>query len=314
MGTPEYGVPTLCALAASHHVAAVVSQPDRPSGRGRRLKPPPVVELARNLGIEIFQPATLRDAAAVEQLAAYGAELFVVAGYGLILPPEVLALPPHGALNVHASLLPRWRGASPAAHAIMAGDERTGSTIMLMDRGLDTGPILAQRSVVVEATDTAGSLTQRLGEVGAQLLIGILPRWLDGSIQPQAQDDTLATFAPALKKTHGWLDWQRPADSLERQVRAMQPWPGAYTMHAALRLEIVSAAVMRQPNGHRPPGEVQAVDSQPGVWTADGVLVLERVQLAGRRPMSGSDFLRGRRGFVGARLTGQTDSDGGQRA
>ncbi len=258
MGTPEFAVPTLSRLLLEHHLVGVCTQPDRPAGRGRRLAASPVKALATAHGVPVFQPASLRkDPAAVAELARLAPDVVVVAAYGLILPPAVLEVAPGGALNVHASLLPRWRGAAPVAHAILAGDAETGVTIMRMDAGLDTGPMLARRAGPILAQDTTGTLTGRLAEWGADLLAATLPRWMAGEITPEEQDETLATLAPRLAAADGYLDWSLAAATLARRVRAMHPWPGAFTLldGARLKVHVVTAAAgsgrRRQKPRHR---------------------------------------------------------------
>ncbi|MFW6164513.1 MAG: methionyl-tRNA formyltransferase [Planctomycetota bacterium] len=228
MGTPDFAVPSLTALHDAHHVVGVVTQPDRPAGRGRDLHQSAVKRAAVERGLPVFQPPSLRTPEAVARLAEWKPEVIVVAAFGQILTEEVLELPPYGCLNVHASLLPRWRGAAPVAAAILAGDEVTGVTIMKMDAGLDTGPILAQRREPIRADDTRTALTQRLSLLGAELLAETLPAYLAGELVPQPQDDE-ATLAERLRKADGRLDWSRPALVLDRKIRAFTPWPGTFT-------------------------------------------------------------------------------------
>ena len=228
MGSPDFSLACLRALAKHYDVVGVVTQPDRASGRGRELKSPPVKTLALELGIPVMQPEKLRAPEAMEQLRAWAPDLIVVAAFGQILKKDVLDLPRYGCINVHASLLPRWRGAAPINAAILAGDEETGVTIMRMDVGLDTGPMLTKRSIRLTRDDTAGSVFQTLSQLGADLLIETLPRWIAGEIQPQVQDDVFATYAPMMKKEEGKLDFTRDVNELERRVRAFNPWPGAF--------------------------------------------------------------------------------------
>ncbi|MDD3828414.1 MAG: methionyl-tRNA formyltransferase, partial [Anaerolineae bacterium] len=282
MGTPDFAVPSLQALARDHQVVGVVTQPDRPAGRGRRLVAPPVKEAAGALGLEVIQPPTLRRPEAVERLVAWRPDLVVVAAFGQILRPEVLAIPPHGCLNVHASLLPRYRGAAPIPAAILAGDERTGVTIMRMDEGLDTGPMLAQADWPIRPDDTTGSLTADLARLGASLLVEALPGWLEGRIAPRPQDDAQATYCRTLQKEDGLLDWALTASHLDRQVRACDPWPGAYTAWAGQRLKILRARPLpgRPGPGGAGPGRVVALAPGAGVVTGEGVLALLQVQRA----------------------------------
>ena len=302
MGSPEFARTILKALLDHYEVVGVVTQPDRPAGRGRRLQPPAVKELALETGVPFIQPARLRDPEAMDQLRAWAPDLIVVAAYGQILRPEVLNLPRHGCLNVHASLLPRWRGASPIQYAILHGDEVTGVTIMLMDEGLDTGPILSQHETAIGPEETAGELTARLAKLGADLLIETIPRYISGDLKPRPQDDNQATLAPRLTKDQGRLDWEKPADALARQVRAFEPWPGSYFDLNGKRV-LVRRAHAHHQEGALPPGTVVEVDGQPAVATSDGLLVLDVVQPAGKRAMPGEAFLRGARHLIGQTLS-----------
>lgn len=297
MGSPEFAVPTLRSLAQSYPISGVVTQPDRPAGRGRSLTPPPVKLLAQELGLPVIQPAKLRQPEVLEQLARWAPDLIVVAAFGQILRPQVLDLPRLGCVNVHASLLPRWRGAAPINAAILHGDAQTGVTIMRMDPGVDTGPILGQRAEAIHPSDTTSSLSQRLALLGADLLLEILPDYLDGKIQPQPQDDSLATYAPMLKKEDGLLDFNQTAPELERRVRAFQPWPGAYMEWAGGLLKIQRASVANVAL-ELPPGRLLVQNGLPAVQTAGGVLLLDEVQPAGKRTMPGKTFLQGARNWA----------------
>lgn len=290
MGSPEFALPSLRALARAHNVVGVVTQPDRASGRGRAVKQPPVKMLALELGIPIIQPEKLRQPEAMEQLRAWNPDLIVVAAFGQILKPEALDLPRYGCINVHASLLPRWRGAAPINAAILAGDEETGVTIMKMDQGLDTGPMLAKRSIRLARDDTAGSVSETLSRLGADLLIETLADYLSGKIVPAPQPVEDATYAPMLKKEDGRLDFTRPAEELERRVRAMNPWPGAFMLWNGLPLKIHKAHVR---TGNVETGKQVIVDSLPAVGTADGLLVFDELQPAGKKFMPGKTFLAG---------------------
>ncbi len=306
MGTPEFAVATLRALAEAHTVLGVVTQPDRPSGRGRPLEAPPVKQFAVQAGLPIIQPQRLREPEALAQLQAWAPELIVVAAFGQILRPAVLDLPPHGCLNIHGSLLPRHRGAAPIAAAILAGDSQTGITIMRMDPGLDTGPMLASRGLDILPDDTTGTLTERLAPLGAGLLLDVIPDYLAGRLQPMAQDESFATYAPQLKKEDGRLDFTRPVIELERRVRALLPWPGAFVVWPDLAggaprpLRVLRAAVLDQRAAAA--GEVVATPQGPAVGADSGALLLLEVQPPGKRPMSGADFARGARGFIGSHL------------
>jgi len=296
MGSPDFALPGLRALASRYQIVGVVTQPDRASGRGRALKPPPVKTLALELGLPLVQPEKLRQPEAVQQLRAWNPDLIVVAAFGQILKPEVLDLPRFGCLNVHASLLPRWRGAAPINAAILAGDEETGITIMKMDAGLDTGGILAQRAFRLSPDVTAGAAFDALSALGADLLLESLPDYLAGKLTPVPQPEDGVTYAPMLKKEDGRLDFARPADELERRVRAMNPWPGAWFEWDANLLKVARAKTLGGEKD-RASGIRLVVEGRPAVTCADGALVLEEVQPAGKRPMSGRAFLAGARGW-----------------
>ncbi|MER3399130.1 MAG: methionyl-tRNA formyltransferase [Chloroflexota bacterium] len=303
MGTPEFALPTLKGLHdGGYRLVGVFTRPDKPAGRGRQPTPSPVKELALRLGLPVYQPATLRRPAAVELLRSLEPEVVVVAAYGLILPREVLAVPPHGCLNVHPSLLPRWRGPSPIPFAILAGDEFTGVTVMLMDEGMDTGPILARSEPVpIGPEDTTATLTPKLAEVGARLLLGTLPKWVAGQIIPEPQDDSQATYSRLLKKEDGVIDWGRSAEEIWRQVRAFDPWPGAFTWWEGKLLKILACQPLPG-SSLAPPGTVVGLDGGAAVQTGSGLLKLERVQLEGRRAVGIGEFLRGYPRFIGSRL------------
>lgn len=306
MGTPEFAVPSLRALMAQQTVVGVVTQPDRPAGRGRQLAESPVKQAAQGAGLPLIQPDRLREPAAMARLAEWAPDVIVVAAFGQILRPAVLDLPPHGCLNVHASLLPRHRGAAPIAAAILAGDPVTGISLMRMDVGLDTGPVLAQRTAPIDPADTTLSLTERLARLGAQSLADCLPDYLSGRLPPQPQEDALATYAPQLKKEDGHLNFSRPAVHLERRVRACVPWPGAFALWpdpaggAARPLRVLRAAALDEQVGT--PGEVVLTARGPAVGCNPGALLLLEVQPPGRRAMPALDFARGARGLIGAVL------------
>ena len=302
MGTPEFAVPALERLAAAHQVVGVVTQPDRPAGRGQCLILSPVKQAALALGLPLGQPPSLRTSQAQAQLAAWEPDLIVVAACGYILPQDVLDLPPHGCLNVHASLLPRWRGAAPISAAILAGDGVTGVTLMRMDAGVDTGPILAQRQEPIHPADTRATLETRLARLGAELLMETLPAYLAGPLQPHPQPADGVTCARPLHKEDGRLDWALPAVALDRQVRAVTPWPGAFTTWRGRPLKILRAMPRPGWRGDAPPGTVVAQAGTVVVATGEGALRLEEVQLAGKRPMDVAVFLHGQRDFEGSRL------------
>ncbi|MCS7324561.1 MAG: methionyl-tRNA formyltransferase [Thermoflexales bacterium] len=303
MGTPEFAVPSLLALLrAGHEVALVVTQPDAPSGRGQKLQPPPVKIIAQEHGLAVIQPETLRSPEVVARLRSVAPEVIVVAAFGQILRCDVLEIPRHGCINVHASLLPRWRGAAPVSAAIAAGDVTTGVTIMLMDEGLDSGPILAQRETPICPNDTAGTLTARLAELGAALLVETLPHWISGAIVPQPQDPTRVTLAPRLKKEQGLIDWSRSAVEIERHVRAMSPWPSAFTFWGDKLLKIHRAALGSALASAAQLGYVHVQAGQALVRCGEGWLQLLEVQPEGKRAMPIADFLRGHPRFAGAVL------------
>lgn len=305
MGTPKFALPTLEKLCDAYPVVGVVTQPDRPAGRGRRCVAPPVKQLAEAEGIPVFQPERLRTIEAIERLRVWMPDLIVVAAFGQILPPAVIELPRFGALNVHGSLLPRWRGATPVQAALLAGDTVTGVTIMQMNEGLDTGPILAQRELPIYQDETAGELEERLAQLGAELLLEILPAYLSGELQPRPQPEEGVTLTRRLQKEATALDWQQPARLLERQVRAFSPEPGAFTLWGEERLKILRAQALPEgtPLPEVTPGTVFAQGSMPAVMTGEGALVLLQLQMAGKRPMNGDAFLRGKSAVLGSRLT-----------
>ena len=295
MGSPDFALPSLEALHAQHEVVGVVTQPDAPAGRGQDLRPPAVKVAAERLGLPLIQPKRLSEAAAMEQLRAWSPELIAVAAFGQILKPAVLELPKHGCLNVHASLLPRWRGAAPIQAAILHGDEETGITIMRMDEGLDTGPILSKRAIPIGAEDTGGGLFERLAPLGAELLLETIPGYLAGRLVPVPQDDSQATLAPMLKKADGELDFEQTAEQLARQVRAFNPWPGAYARLGEQTLKVHAAHAAA---GKAAVGQTTTHNDLPAIGTAEGLLVLDQVQPAGRATMQGADFLRGARDWT----------------
>ncbi len=292
MGSPDFAVPTLRALAENFPVLGVISQPDRPAGRGRQLTAPPMKVLAQELGLPTLQPQRLhQDPAALAQLNAWNPDLIVVAAFGQILKPEVLNLPPYGCLNVHGSLLPRWRGAAPLNAAILHGDAETGITIMKMDPGLDTGPMLSKRAIPIRPEDTAGSLFGKMADLGAELLLETLPPYLRGEIQPQPQDEALSTYAPMLKKSDGELNFTLSAEYLARQVRAFNPWPGTFFQWSDAPLKIhVAHPVEKTSPGI---GKKTIHKQFPAVGTSEGILVLDQIQPAGKKSMPGDVFLRG---------------------
>lgn len=302
MGSPKFAVPSLEALVTSHDVVGVVTQPDRPAGRGGTLRRPPVKVAAQAYGLPVFQPPTLRSPEALAQLRAWEPTLIVVAAFGQILTYDVLELPPYGCLNVHPSLLPRWRGPAPVPAAILAGDEITGVTIMKLDPGVDTGPILSQREEPVRPTDTAATLLTRLSHAGAELLVETIPPYLAGELAPRPQPETGVTYSQELEKEDGRLDWNQPAIVLDRQIRAVTPWPGAFTTWKGRRLKVLAATPLPDHETGGLPGTVVTVGRGAGVVTGRGVLQLLEVQRAGKRALPIRDFLNGYQDFVGSRL------------
>ncbi|GAB4578326.1 MAG: methionyl-tRNA formyltransferase [Anaerolineales bacterium] len=292
MGSPEFALPTLHALAEHYPVVGVITQPDQPAGRGRTLTPPPIKTLAQQLGLPLIQPRRLRDPEPMAQLHAWHPDLIVVAAFGQILRPAVLDLPEFGCINVHASLLPRGRGAAPIQAAILNGEQETGVTIMKMDAGIDTGPMLSRRALAIDPNETAGTLSPKLAQLGAELLLETLPPYLRGELAPQPQDDSLATYAPMLKKEDGALDLAQPAETLARKVRAYNPWPGAYLEWTGGGLKIHRAHAEQ---GTVPIGHLTRAGKLPAVGTASGLLVLDEVQPPGKKPMAGQVFLNGAR-------------------
>lgn len=302
MGTPTFAVTSVEALLrAGHEIAAVYTQPDRPAGRGQGVQTSPVKRAALAAGLPVRQPRSLRPAEETTALAALQPQAIVVAAYGLLLPQAVLDIPPLGCLNVHPSLLPRYRGASPIVGPVLAGDAETGVTVMLLDAGMDTGPVLAQQREPVQPTDTAGTLGIRLAQLGARMLVEVLPRWAAGELSPVPQDNAQATYTQRLRKEDGDLDFREPAVLLERKVRAYQPWPGAYTWWRGKQVKVLeSKAVPAQVS--MDPGLVALTAEGPAVATGEGALCLLRVQLEGGKPLAAEDFLRGHRELSGARL------------
>jgi methionyl-tRNA formyltransferase len=303
MGTPDFAVPVLRQLIEIGTVVGVVTQPDRPAGRGQQLLPPPVKQVAAAAAIPVYQPKSLRREEAAIPLRDWRPDIVVVAAFGQILRPHVLDLPPAGCLNVHASLLPRWRGASPIQHAILSGDTASGVSLMRMDVGLDTGPVYVQQVIPIRPRETAASLHDRLADLGAELIRAYLLDIVDGRLTAQPQDDTLSTYAPMIKKGDGRLDWRQSAVELDRRVRAMTPWPGAFTEWQGKQLKIRTATPLPAqglPAGQ--PGQVVACGDGVAILAGDGALRLDELQLEGKRPTPAGDFVRGRPDFVGSRL------------
>jgi methionyl-tRNA formyltransferase len=294
-GTPDFALPSLEAIASSRHrIMAVFTRPDRPSGRGRRRTATPVKERALELGLPVCQPATLKGAEATQQIAAFAPDVMVVVAYGLLLPPAVLALPRLGCLNVHASLLPRWRGAAPVARAILAGDADTGVCIMRMDAGLDTGPVMAARKLDIRPRETAGELELRLADEGGAAIVAALDALAAGRAAYSPQDAALATWAGKLTKAEARLDWREDAAALERRVRALNPRPVAETALDGAQLRVFEAAVVPARPGPVPGTILSAGASGIVVMTGRDALVLLRVQLPGRRAVSAAELANAR--------------------
>src|SRR5262245_1077016 len=307
LGTPIFAAIPLEALAQDgrYTVVGVITQPDRPAGRGGALKPPPVKESAQRLGIPIFQPETLRDSAAVERLAELRPAAGVVAAYGEILRRNVLAIPPLGYLNIHPSLLPRYRGPTPVTAAILAGDAETGVTVMKLDAKMDSGPILAQRRVPLPGDARSGPLTEELFRLGAELLTDALEPYAAGGLEPVPQDDSRATYTALLQKSDGIIDWSVPAIQIERMTRAYDPWPGAQTTWRGQPLKIIAAQADPAWSGDLPPGGLFVQDGHVWAATAVGALELLMVQPAGKRALAGHEWRHGIQNINGARLGDQ---------
>lgn len=308
MGTPYFAVPALNALVAKsapgdllpdgYEIATVITRPDKPAGRGREVAFSPIKQAALSHQLEIWQPGSLKKQENVAALAKYQADLYIVAAFGQILPRAVLKQPRYGTLNIHASLLPKYRGADPIAESILQDDKETGVSIMLLDAGVDTGPVLLQRSIPLVPDDTTGSLTIKLAELGGQALLEALPAWIAGQITPQPQDPEKSSHTRLLAKEDGKIRWEQPAAVLARQVRAYMPWPGSFTFWHGRLLKIITAHALRlETNSSATPGLV-TVREEAGhpvlaVVTGSGLLIIKQVQLEGKRIMRVDEFLRG---------------------
>jgi methionyl-tRNA formyltransferase len=303
MGAPQFAVPTLEVLARDHNILAVFTQPDKPAGRGHQLTAVPVKHWAVAQGIPLHQPKSFRkEPAAIDVLRDLKPDVIVVAAYGLILPQAVLDVPRFGCLNVHGSILPRHRGAAPITSAILAGDAETGITIMRMDAGLDTGPMLSVALEAIRADDTTASLSERMSQLGAQLMTDTLLKYLRGEIVPRPQPEDGVTYSPKIDKVNAQIDWSKPAIEIERMVRAYIPWPGTQTTWNGQMVKVLKAACRMQEASGTTGEVVKFNDGSIGAVTGDGVLVLKEIQLAGRKAMKVEDFVRGQPKFIGAVL------------
>jgi methionyl-tRNA formyltransferase len=316
MGTPQFAVPALDALIKGaapgavlpegYEIATVITRPDKPAGRGRDVIFSPVKQTALAHGIPVWQPGSFKKPENSEALATYHADLYIVAAFGQILPQAVLDQPRYGTLNIHASLLPRYRGADPIAEAILQGDKETGVTIMLLDAGIDTGNMLLQRSIPISEDETTGSLTNKLADLGAQTLLEALPLWIAGKITPQPQDEQKASHTHMLRKEDGEIRWEQPAAVLARKVRAYTPWPSAYTHWRGKLLKIVKAQALPVETAAVPPGTVsvrkEAGQQVLAIVTGAGLLLVKQLQLEGKKAMTSEEFLRGYSQINGAVL------------
>ncbi len=305
LGTPDFAcIPLEALVRQGYDVVGVVTQPDRPAGRRRTLTPPPVKGAAQRLGLPVLQPATLRDPAAIAPFADLRPDIGIVAAYGEILRKAVLGIPPLGYLNIHPSLLPRYRGPSPVAAAILAGDAQTGVTIMQLERRMDSGPVLDQVAVPMPANARTGPLTEALFRLGTERLLDVLPRYAAGTCALQPQDEQHATLTRLITKADGVIDWTQPAAAIERAIRAYDPWPGASTTWRGQPMKLLAAAVKAAWSGDAVAGTLVAVEPLPLVATGSGALALQQVQPAGKRPMSGQAWVSGQRHVAGERFGG----------
>jgi methionyl-tRNA formyltransferase len=293
-GTPDFAATALKALLATHHtLVGVYSQPDRPAGRGRKLTPSPVKQVALEAGIPVYQPESLKTQEAQQELASLQADIMIVAAYGLILPKEVLAIPAKSCLNIHASLLPRWRGAAPIQRAIAAGDTETGITIMQMDEGLDTGAMLLKAPTPIEPDDTGGQLHDRLADIGGQAIIEALALLEAGELSPEAQNNDLACYAHKLSKEEGHIHWADDATAIARLVRAFNPWPGTYGDLDKQRIRIHQASALAEESGQQPGTVIRRERAGIDIACGKGTLRITRLQLPGSRAQSVHDLING---------------------
>ncbi len=305
MGTPDFSVPALNALIETQKVVGVVTQPDKQSGRGKKIHFSAVKEAALAANVPVYQPKSMRTETAVSPLREWNADIIIVAAFGQILRPFLLEMPPLGCLNVHASLLPRWRGASPIQHALLAGDSESGVTLMQMNKGLDTGDLFVSETIPIHEDETAVSLHDRLSALGAEMLRRHLPSIIDGSLKAIPQNNNLSTYAPMISKADGQLHWEQSAAQIDRRIRAMTPWPSAFTHWQGKSLKILSAKTLDEQWGSQT-GQILYDKERKitAVCTNNGMLQLEKIQLAGKRAMNITDFIRGRPDFIGTELGG----------
>lgn len=307
MGTPQFAVPPLRALRdAGHDIAAVVTRTDKPAGRGKALTAPPVKTAAQELGLTVHQPRRVREAGFIDVLRRTAPEAIVVAAYGQILPREILTLPKFGCINIHASLLPAGRGAAPINWSLINGDREAGITIMEMDEGMDTGAILLQDSLPIDPGDTAGSLTEKMSLLGAELIVRALPQIAEGTLAPRRQEESKATLAPLLRKEDGLIDWSLPAERIHNRVRGLSPWPGAFGFIDGKMIKILRSEAIE---GTAEPGRVV----EPGkdalaVGAGKGLLRIIMLQPEGKKPLTAAEFLRGQRGIVGKKFSSATNT------
>jgi len=295
MGTPDFAAIALKALIAQHEIRAVITQPDKPVGRGKKLKSPPVKEVAIERDIPIYQPKRIKAKDFVKNLAEIPADIFVVAAYGQLLSKEILELPKFGAVNIHASLLPKYRGAAPIQRAIIEGETETGITIMQMEEGLDSGPMILKVPTVIEKDETGESLHNKLAELGGSAILEALALIESGKVQPQVQDNTKSTYAAMLKKETGLIDWNKTANEIDRLVRGLYPWPGAYSSLSGFgSVKIIKSAVVSY-NSNDEPGTVIDIDKKKGLIVACGssALLVEKIQVSGKKAMDVPVFLLG---------------------
>jgi len=294
MGTPEFATDALRSLInENYNIAAVFTQPDKPAGRRQILTSSPIKKLALKYNLPLYQPASLKDEEIATKISKLKPDLIIITAFGQIIPKTILNIPKFGCINIHASLLPRWRGASPIAQAILAGDKYTGDTIMLLDRKLDHGPILSQKKIKIENDDNLESLSKKLSESGAELLIKTLPDFLENKIALQMQDDSKATYAPLVKKNDGRIDWHNNAEEIERQIRAFTPWPSCWTTLNNKRLKIIKAAVFDKNKKNSAPGLIAILDNKLVADCKNGKLALEIIQLEGKKQTSSEEFIKG---------------------